>query len=260
MTSVSGSVTVGVDIGTTSVKALAVDGQGQVVARARVPHRIVTPGPDRLEHDARRAWLQGPRRAFGGRGGRAGRRRGRGGGGLDGALDHRGGPAGDPLLPGVLYGDARGERPPGAGAGEGAGTMPGVPDVTGMLRWAVDQAPGAAGYWPCQALATYALSGVAAIDTATTSVFGDLWGFGGWQAGPLGALGVAADQLPMVVPMGQPAATLAGSDAVIAGGTIDARATRSSAARPSPATSWPSSGPPWWCGSSPTSGWRSPAW
>jgi xylulokinase len=47
-------VTVGIDIGTTSVKAIAADGDGDVVARARVPHRLVVPTPDRLEHDARR--------------------------------------------------------------------------------------------------------------------------------------------------------------------------------------------------------------
>ena len=100
--------------------------------------------------------------------------------------------------------------------------MPGVPDVTGFLRWAAAEAPGAAGYWPCQALATYALSGVAALDTATTTVFGDLYGFGGWQAEALGALGITEAQLPVVVPMGQSAATVGDTGTVIAGGTIDA--------------------------------------
>ncbi len=31
--------TVGVDVGTTAVKAVAVDAKGEVVARARIPHR-----------------------------------------------------------------------------------------------------------------------------------------------------------------------------------------------------------------------------
>ncbi|HLH29363.1 MAG TPA: FGGY family carbohydrate kinase, partial [Acidimicrobiales bacterium] len=57
-------LTVGVDIGTTSVKALAVDADGSVVARARVPHRIYHPTADHLEHDARSAWRRGPRRAL----------------------------------------------------------------------------------------------------------------------------------------------------------------------------------------------------
>ena len=45
-------LTVGIDIGTTSVKAVAADGDGTVVARARVPHRLLVPAPDQLEHDA----------------------------------------------------------------------------------------------------------------------------------------------------------------------------------------------------------------
>ena len=53
-------VTVGVDVGTTSVKALAVDEDGTVVARSRVPHSVVAPEPDILRHDAKRAWRAGP--------------------------------------------------------------------------------------------------------------------------------------------------------------------------------------------------------
>src|SRR5271170_7125420 len=58
------AVTVGVDVGTTSVKALAVDAEGRVVARSRVPHSVVAPEPDVLRHDAKRAWRSGPRKAF----------------------------------------------------------------------------------------------------------------------------------------------------------------------------------------------------
>src|SRR5258708_34784061 len=58
------AVTVGVDVGTTSVKALAVDAEGVVVARSRVPHSVMAPEPDILRHDAKRAWRDGPRKAF----------------------------------------------------------------------------------------------------------------------------------------------------------------------------------------------------
>ena len=51
-------------MGTTSVKALAVDENGQVVARSRVAHSVVAPEPDILRHDAKRAWRSGPRKAF----------------------------------------------------------------------------------------------------------------------------------------------------------------------------------------------------
>ena len=60
----SSAVTVGVDVGTTSVKAVAVDEKGQVVARSRVPHSVVAPEPDLLRHDAKKAWWSGPRKAY----------------------------------------------------------------------------------------------------------------------------------------------------------------------------------------------------
>nr|MBA2283451.1 xylulose kinase [Acidimicrobiia bacterium] len=49
-------VTVGIDIGTTSVKAVAADDDGNVLARARVPHPIVSPFPGAFEHDIDQAW------------------------------------------------------------------------------------------------------------------------------------------------------------------------------------------------------------
>src|SRR5437588_11904606 len=55
---------VGIDIGTTSVKAVAADADGNVVARSRVPHRVVVPEPDKFEHDATQAWRRGPRKAL----------------------------------------------------------------------------------------------------------------------------------------------------------------------------------------------------
>ena len=49
-------VTVGIDIGTTSVKAVAADGDGNVLAKARVPHEVLTPSPGAFEHDIDQAW------------------------------------------------------------------------------------------------------------------------------------------------------------------------------------------------------------
>ncbi|MGH9208936.1 MAG: FGGY family carbohydrate kinase, partial [Acidimicrobiales bacterium] len=57
-------VTIGIDIGTTSVKAVAADGDGNVLARARIPHKLVFPAADRMQHDAAQAWRRGPRRAL----------------------------------------------------------------------------------------------------------------------------------------------------------------------------------------------------
>ena len=61
MTRVSAKeVTIGIDIGTTAVKAVAADEDGHVVARTRIPHQLCVPAPDRLEHDADAAWRRGP--------------------------------------------------------------------------------------------------------------------------------------------------------------------------------------------------------
>src|SRR5437588_55245 len=57
-------VTVGVDIGTSSVKAIAADADGEVVASVRVPHPVRVPSPGRFEHDAELAWRRGPREAL----------------------------------------------------------------------------------------------------------------------------------------------------------------------------------------------------
>ena len=48
------NVTVGIDIGTSSVKAVAADDDGNVVARSRIPHEFYVPSPQRFEHDAAR--------------------------------------------------------------------------------------------------------------------------------------------------------------------------------------------------------------
>lgn len=61
MTPVSrNGVTIGIDIGTTAVKAVAADADGRVTARARIPHQVRVPTPNRLEHDADEAWRRGP--------------------------------------------------------------------------------------------------------------------------------------------------------------------------------------------------------
>jgi xylulokinase len=219
--------TIGVDVGTTSVKAVAVDGRGTVVARTRVAHKVVTPSAELLEHDVSRAWQRDPRRAFA-----------EVSADLDGpvagvavtsmvpsitAVDGRA----RALLPGLLYGDARA-----AEVVEAAGTGdPGRVDQRQsaeryqgrrMLDWAVGQRPGARGYWNCQATATHALTGVPAVDQATATSFGGLYDGGGWDKEALHDLGLDEAQLPVVGGMGQDMGTVPDSPTVFAGGSIDA--------------------------------------
>jgi xylulokinase len=97
-----------------------------------------------------------------------------------------------------------------------------MPDAEGFLRWAHALAPQATGYWPCQAVATHALSGVPAIDTGVTASMGALHAGGQWNTELLSGIGVLPAQLPVVVPMCAPAGTLPGTDTIFTGGSIDA--------------------------------------
>ncbi len=217
------AVTVGVDVGTTSVKALAVDEEGTVVARSRVAHSVVAPEPDILRHDAKRAWRWGPRRAFD----QVTAQLSDGPHRLAGVAVASMVPSltavnrqGVPQLPGLLYGDREGRV---AKAADDGVLLPGtMPDAEGFLAWAVDAVPQAKGYWPCQAVASYALAGVPAIDTGVTASLGALHTHGHWNTDLLASLGVREEQMPLVVPMGQSAGTLPDGDVVITGGTIDA--------------------------------------
>ena len=218
-----GDCTVGVDVGTTAVKAVAVDATGRVVARARVPHHVGAASVDSLEHDVARAWRRGPRRAFS-----------EVVAGLDGppagvtvtsmvpsitAVNRRG----TPLLPGLLYGDVR-ARPRGAPGG------PNGPDDLGgereqgrrMIEWAVGAEPGAHGYWNCQAVATHALTGVPAVDGATATSFGGLCRGGRWDRVALEKLGIGEDQVPVIGGMGEKLGSVPGTSTAFAGGSIDA--------------------------------------
>jgi xylulokinase len=224
-----GTVTVGVDIGTTSVKALAVDEKGEVLASSRVPHRIVAPEPDQLRHDAKKAWHTGPKKAYDEL---LEQLIAEGNGDVSGvtvasmvpsltAVNRRG----VPVLPGLLYGDIEGRSHHQMRAEDGSAKRlpPGaMVDTEGFMAWAVEMAPKAAGYWPCQAVATHALSGVPAIDGAVTSSLGALHSWGKWNSSLLETIGVSDSQLPIVVPMAEAGGMLPGSDTVFTGGSIDA--------------------------------------
>jgi xylulokinase len=199
-------VTVGLDIGTTSIKAAAVDAQGAVLSRVRLPHPLHIPAPDRMEHDADRAWRRGPRRAL------AALKQ------FDPvavavasmvpsmtAVDKRG----RPCTPGLLYGDARGR-------GDDAGG-----EVGGFLRWTVGQAPDASGYWLAQSVANRALGGAPAIDLAVALTCGPLYGPAGWDPGLLADIGIKPDQMPVAEIPGAPVGKVDGDGPLLTAGSVD---------------------------------------
>src|SRR5947208_3277017 len=209
-------LTVGIDIGTTSVKAVAADGDGTVVARARVPHRLLVPAPDQLEHDAVEAWAEGPAKALAALG-------------VDApravavsamvpsmtAVDD----AGRPVLPGLLYGDGRGrhERSKSSAAPIG--------EAAEFVRWCAGQAPSARGYWSAPAVANYALAGEAVVDIGVAFTTNPLYGSDmAWDQAVLDRIGARADQMPRVEMMGSAIGRVGGGDTVLAAGSVDAMA------------------------------------
>ena len=207
-------ITVGVDIGTSSVKAIAADADGNVVGSARIPHRFYVPSPGRFEHDADEAWRRGPEAAL----------RELAGTGPAGvsvaamvpsltAVDG----GGVPVTPGLLYGDERGRH------GQRAGHPGESGELLAFLRWTVGAAPDAAGYWPAQAVANHALAGEAVLDTTTASTAYPLFDWKGWDAEIAGEVGVRVDQLPKLAPTGFECVRVGGLDGPALGpGCIDA--------------------------------------
>jgi xylulokinase len=207
-------VTVGIDIGTSSVKAIAADPDGNVVGSARIPHPFHVPTPGRFEHDADEAWRRGPQAAL------------RELAGTDPvgvsvaamvpsltAVDA----AGVPLTPGLLYGDERGRH------GQRAGHPAESGELLAVLRWTVTEAPDAAGYWPAQAVANHALAGRPVLDTTTAATAYPLFDWTGWDAALAADVGVRPEQLPELAPTGAECARIGGADGpALASGCIDA--------------------------------------
>lgn len=203
-------VTVGIDIGTTSVKAVAADAGGAVVARARVPHDLVAPNARRFEHDAAAAWSAGVLEAWR-----------QVSGGLDVAavtvaamvpslcgVDA----AGRPVTAGLLYGDARGEAPGGATGIEG--------EAVGFARWLAANCDAAA-YWPAQAVANHALCGVGAIDTTTAMTMMPMFDGVRWDPAVCEGLGFGAERLPALSPGSAAIGTIPSTRTLVSGGTVD---------------------------------------
>lgn len=209
----SSNVTVGIDIGTSSVKAVAADDDGNVVARARVPHEFRVPSPLRFEHDAAVAWHEGPRHA------------------LDalGDIEPRAvsvaamvpsltavDDAGVPCAPGLLYGDERGHT-------EAVSDIAEAGELMQFLRWQSSQHADARGFWMAQAVANHALTGEAVVSTTVAATAVPLFDWTSWDEKLLDSCGARPDQMPEIRPSGQALADVrARPGCVLEGGTIDA--------------------------------------
>ena len=223
-------VTVGIDIGTTSVKAVAADADGEIVARTRIGHRLIAPTSERFEHDPQAAWIDGVVAAWNA---------------VSASHDVAGvcvsamvpslcgvNNRGEPVTPGLLYGDARGRySTPRATRGGTDVPTTGLGEVAGFAGWIAAQ-PEVTALWTAQAVANHALCGVGAIDTSTAMTMAPLFGIEGWDTEVLEMLGLSTSQLPLTCPGQTPiprntsggATSIIGATTAISGGTIDALA------------------------------------
>ncbi len=189
-------MTVGIDIGTTSVKAVAATEEGKVVGSVRIPYSISFLGTEAIEHNARRAWRSAPVLALAklcellpldyevaavGLAGMA-------------PSMTAVGPRGAPLVPGLLYGERNTKGESGLE----------VELAANQLARTVARAPHASGYWPAQAVASRALGGEAVIDSAVGASMGNLLKGLSWNRALLESLGVDQEAMPRVVLLGKP--------------------------------------------------------
>jgi xylulokinase len=218
-------VTVGIDIGTTSVKAVAADGDGRVLARGRTSRPLHAGHAGELAHDARSSWRDGVIDALGQV--------------LDGR-DPEGAPLavrgvnvaamvpslcavdgdGVPVSDGLLYGDARGA------GGDPEADPASSGELVRFLEWLAREYPDAGGYWPAQAVANRALCGTAAIETTVAMTALPLFDFQGWDAEVAAKAGVDdVARLPRIVVGSEPVGRVdRAGGAPLGGGTIDALA------------------------------------
>lgn len=209
-------VTVGIDIGTTSVKAVAADTDGRVVARARVPHPLKAAHAGELAHDAGLAWRDGVVSALAE---------------VAADLDVRAvsvaamvpslcavDAGGRPVSDGLLYGDARGA------GGDPTKNPSESGELVRFLAWLAAAHPQAAGFWPAQAVANCALCGEGMIDTVVAMTTLPLFDFTGWDADVAAEAGVAdTARLPgLMSGTGAIGQIDAAGGALLGPGTIDA--------------------------------------
>src|SRR4051812_21597121 len=207
------NVTVGIDIGTSSVKAIAADDDGNVVARSRIPHEFHVPSPQRFEHDAKIAWHAGPQLALEALGDVKPRA-------VSvaamvpslTAVDD----SGVPCSPGLLYGDERGHQ-------KVRTDQPEQGELMQFLTWQAAERPDARGYWMAQAVANNALTGDPGISMIVAATAAPLFDWTGWDADLVSSCNARVEQLPALNPPGEALGEVVGHPGcVLEGGTIDA--------------------------------------
>ena len=227
---------VGLDVGTTALKAIVVDEDATVVERTRLPSALCTGPGGQLEHDAGVTWWQSPRIAVARLLSQPGAGRVRAVA-VSAMMPSVGAvnASGKPLGPGLLYGDRRRHQATGAGqpsepAAPAGGSDPTASDEMARLAgWVASQEPAASGYWPAQAVANASLGGEGVMDLASAFATGPLFNGATWDQAACAGAGLLPEQLPRVAMFGEavgevrPDAVPDGWDGelVLAAGSVD---------------------------------------
>jgi|SRR5580698_228175 xylulokinase len=204
--------TMGVDVGTSSTKVVLVDADGVVRDRLRLAHKV-THADGAFFHNALSVWHRQARRAVA-----AMQRPGIAGIGVVGPTPSLAAVRADgaPISPGLLYGDSRGR------SGTKGSSVTG--EAGGFLRYLRQGHPDADGYWPVQAVVTFALCGTAAIDEGVARTLAPLSDGHAWTEDAVRYAG-GVGRFPRIASRGVPVGEA--GQAVVAAGGIDVSAERS---------------------------------
>ena len=180
------------------MKAVAVDEDGNVVARVRLASALSVGPRGQLEHNALSTWWSAPRSALSALGGDL---RAMGASGLEAVAVSAMMPsvspvdeAGRPLGPGLLYGSA---------GPVGPGDPTSSDEMARLAGRAASACPHAGGYWPAQGVANASLGGGGVVDLASAFAFGSLFNGSKWEDVACGEIGLKAAQLPLVSGWGE---------------------------------------------------------
>ncbi len=188
-------ISIGIDIGTNSIKALALDEKNNVVSKAKIKNALRCKTPQMLEHDALESWHNGTLKIWSAIKQKLADKHiaeSRIGGVCVAAMvpsltavDTQS----RPTAPGILYGDERGElissKPPIENE-----------EFLNFLKWTVQNYPKASGYWPAQTVANSALGNAPVLDTITAFSTMPLFSGESWNENLCQEIQISPSQLP----------------------------------------------------------------
>ncbi len=188
-------ISIGIDIGTNSIKALALDEEKNVVGKVGLQNVLRCNTPQMLEHDAMESWHNGTLKIWSAIRQKLAEKH---------IAESKIGSVcvaaivpsltavdtqNRPTAPGILYGDERGKL---------ASSKPPIEneEFLNFLKWTVQNYPEASGYWPAQTVANSALGNAPVLDTITAFSTMPLFSGESWNEDLCREIQISPSQLP----------------------------------------------------------------